>query len=223
MPSKNIIKPYVENGYYHIYNRGVAKQDIFLNHKDYYKFTKLIIEAVGTPLISKKVAYVKGRTFDASAYKVKNFENNLSLIAYCLMPNHFHFLIKQTEKETIQGFMRSIITRYAAYFNKRYDRVGPLFQGRYKAVLIVNDSYLLHLSRYIHLNPLELNIPLTKANSSYQYYIKKKRASWLKPEVILEFFNNPVIQEIKKFNSYVDFVENTTVDSKTYLGELTIE
>ena len=91
---------------------------------------------------------------DPSRIERSNFAGDIELLAYCLMPNHFHLLIKQNNKDSISKFMRCIATNYSMYFNKRYDRIGSLFQGIYKAILIKNDNYLLHLTIYIHLNPL---------------------------------------------------------------------
>lgn len=123
----------------------------------------------------------------------------------------------------MESFMRSIATRYSSYFNKKYDRVGPLFQGRYKAVLVNNDRYLLHLSRYIHLNPSEYTNDLVKAYSSYADYLDLRRTSWIKPDIILKFFNEKTILEITKVNSYKSFVENYKKDSSEVLGKLTLE
>ena len=122
--------------------------------------------------------------------------------------------------------MRSLATRYSMYFNKRYDRVGKLFQGHYKAVFINDDNYLLHLSRYIHLNPKEINSDLLNAYSSYAEYLGKRNTTWLKPSFILDYFNNSVTKDIKKFNSYNHFVENYSKDapnSETFMGKLLID
>ena len=128
------------------------------------------------------------------------------------MPNHFHFELRQTNKKDMEAFMRSLITKYTMYFNRKYNRVGPLFQGRYKAVLILGDEYLLHLSRYIHLNPLEL---LSKGQllesyhwSSYSAYVNNLSMNWLKKDFIQSIFTN------YSLNSYKKFVEDYTEDLK---------
>ena len=119
--------------------------------------------------------------------------------------------------------MRSISTRYAAYFNRKYDRIGPLYQGRYKAVLITNDEYLLHLTRYIHLNPAEYISVLTKAYSSYADYLGLRNTLWLNPNFILKFFKSPIMPVVSKFNDYKTFVENNKTDSATILEKLTLD
>src|SRR3989344_8155363 len=144
MPSRNIVKVYLKDSYYHVYNRGVDKCPIFNNAQDYKVFLNYLKEPLSELKFQKIVFYLRGRTFKAVKRPVKNFLNEISLVTYCLMPNHFHFLIKQKNKESMTSFIRSICTRYARYFNTKYNRVGPLFQGKFKAVLITKDNYLLH-------------------------------------------------------------------------------
>jgi hypothetical protein len=139
------------------------------------------------------------------------------------MPNHFHLLVKQLNDRSISGFINSICTRYSMYFNKKYDRVGSLFQGPFRAVLVNNDEYLLHLSRYIHRNPLELNKNLESAYSSYKCYIGKQKIPWLKPDFILSYFNKKLNPEFKKVQNYQDFVEKLKMDSQDILGKLTLD
>ena len=118
------------------------------------------------------------------------------------MPNHFHLLIKQNGSNSIDQFMNSSNTRYVMYFNKKYNRVGPLFQGVYKAVSIETDEQLLYLSAYIHRNPLELsNVPklilqgealqnqLGRQPSSLPEYLGKRKTDWVKSQEILEYFS----------------------------------
>ncbi len=226
MASRNILKTYVENSYYHIYNRGVAKQKIFLDKQDYEIFTKYLKESLTEPpaRFEREVLFtLQGRTFKGVARLPKNFKDEIELNAFCLMPNHFHILIKQNNKVSMLHFMRSVITRFAQYFNKKYDRVGPVFQGRYKAIMVENDRYLLHLSRYIHLNPSEYTKDLTKAYSSYSEYLGLRKTDWIKPDIILKFFNSPVNSEFKKINSYKNFVESYEKDSSEVLGNLILE
>ena len=140
MPSRNIIKVYVKDAYYHIYNRGVAKQDIFLDDLDYKVFLNYLKDALTKPKIKKVVFTLQGQSFKGITKTVKNFQDKIVLISFCLMPNHFHLLIKQNDKNQMENFMRSIVTRYARYFNTKYKRVGHVFQGRYKAVMIISDT-----------------------------------------------------------------------------------
>lgn len=226
MPSRNIVKIYVENGYYHIYNRGIEKRTIFEDEQDYKTFLKYLKESLSSPPDPKtitKTFSVRGVTFDATPRQVKNFDKKIDLMAYCLMPNHFHLLIKQIGLMDINKFMQSLSTRYSMYFNKKYKRIGKLFQGSYKAVLITTDEYLLHLSRYIHLNPTEFTKDIANAYSSYAEYIGKRKTSWIKTKEILSYFD----KASKDFNNhrrtYRDFVEKYQTDHASTLGELTLE
>lgn len=122
-----------EQAFYHVFNRGVARQPIFHDEGDYRKFLKRLIELKSN----------KG--FDHSIY------------AYVLMPNHFHLLI-QTRKTPISKIMTSLTTSYSMYVNKTYHRVGPLFQNRFKSKLCDKEAYFLGASRYILLNPIEAGL-----------------------------------------------------------------
>jgi len=226
MPARNIVKTYVAGGYYHIYNRGIEKRIIFEDEMDYKTFLRYLKEALSpppNPNKNKVIVTLKGGTFKGLPKPVKNFNGAISLIAYCLMPNHFHLLVEQTEERDIKKFMQSVITRYSMYFNKKYTRVGKLFQGHYKAVLIVDENYLLHLSRYIHLNPSEYTRNLEAAYSSYGEYLGKRNTSWINPEVILSFFENANKDFMKGINTYIDFVEKYRGDSALILGKITLE
>lgn len=226
MTRKNTFKVDVEEGYYHVYNRGVEKRTIFQNEQDYKVFLKYLKEYLTPPpekKILKRDFTVKDTVFKGIPRQPKNYYKEIELSAYCLMPNHIHLLIKQKSKGSMKEFLHSLLLRYSMYFNKKYDRVGPLFQGRYKAVLITKDPYLLHLSRYIHLNPLDYTGNLVNAYSSYANYLGLRKTSWLKSNMILSFFDQATLVELKKVNSYQDFVEKYKKDSAKILGELTLD
>lgn len=207
MPAKNSVKQFIENGYYHLYNRGVEKRDIFLDDQDYSVF----------------LSYIKQYLEPQIGSDPKSLAEEVDLIAFCLMPNHFHFIAKQKTIDGITKFIRAICTNYVMYFNKKYDRVGTLFQGKYKGVLLDNDAYLLHLSRYIHLNPTKIGSDPKKSFSSYDYYLGRRHAAWLKPNEILNFFKSAQKTSLKDCLSYESFVDDYIVDSKEILGGLTIE
>ena len=153
--------------------------------------------------------------------RMNNFSDIISLVSYCLMPNHFHFLIKQKTDTAIDSFMRSLGTRYTMYFNKKYKRVGSLCQGVYKAVLIDTDIQLLHLSRYIHQNPRALasqGLSLQGYNqpSSLIDFLGKRNTSWVHPEDILAFFSktNPKLtyDTFVKQKEYDESVKELFID-----------
>ncbi|MEK7109773.1 MAG: transposase [Patescibacteria group bacterium] len=212
MPSKNILKTYIENGFYHVYNRGVEKRNIFLDEQDYRVFLSYlkiylspILESINNLDNNDELDYQNKNIQISRLYTLNNFFKKINLISYVLMPNHFHLELQQIGKKDIEIFMRSLITKYTMYFNRKYRRVGHLFQGRYKAVLILGEEYLVHLSRYIHFNPIELienNQQLESyAWSSYPAFINNLQINWLKKDFILSSFT-------KNQTSYKKFVEN---------------
>lgn len=224
MPSRNIIKTYVKDGIYHVYNRGVEKRKIFLDAQDYRVFLNYLKAALASPDSGKKKMFqVNATTFRGIPRPPKNFYGKLELLAYCLMPNHFHFLIRQHDTRTMKEFVQSIATRYAMYFNKKYKRVGSLLQGPYKAVLVMEEAYLLHLSRYIHRNPAEHTQNLINTYSSYGEYLGKRKTQWVKPNFLLSFFNTTTLPMLTSVTSYQDFVESYKTDSESLLGHLTLE
>ena len=203
MPAKNSIKQYVENGYYHIYNRGVEKRRIFEDEQDYAVFLsylKTYLTPKDINLLQKELSEATDALKRASILrqiKLNNFSGEIKLLAYCLMPNHFHMLIKQSSSDSIDNFINSLNTRYVMYFNRKYKRIGPLFQGVYKAVLIETDEQLSYLSAYIHRNPNKLlrisergNIDsLLSQPTSLSDYIGRTNTAWINTKVILTSFS----------------------------------
>lgn len=183
MPSKNAIKTYQADSYYHLYNRGVAKLPIFKTEIDFKVLLSYCKEYLSpTPVVQAAPI--------SPSRQHQNYHQQIKLIAYCLMPNHFHFLIHQKSATSISQFMRSLFTRYTMYFNQAHKRVGPLFQGRYKGVLIDKDEYLLQVSKYIHRNPLSLYPKLEDyPYTSYKNYLQIINQSWIDPQPILSYFS----------------------------------
>jgi putative transposase len=204
MAAKNSIKQYVDNSFYHLYNRGVEKKVIFRDEQDYRVFLsylKVYLEPKDTRALERIIgddnAPWKVKSEALKLLRLNNFNDTLSLLSYCLMPNHFHFLIYQTNADTIDRFMNSLGSRYTKYLNNKYRRVGSLFQGVYKAVLVESEEQLLYVSRYIHRNPSSLQDLQddvleyfeTYPYSSYGDYIGKRHTEWVKPEMILGSFS----------------------------------
>ena len=201
MPAKNSLKEYHENGYYHLYNRGVNKGLIFSDEQDY----KTFLYYLKLYLCSEKLQVEYLKLYPSR--KLKNYCDRLKLLAYCLMPNHFHLLVWQKDQDAINYFMRSLTVKYAMYFNKKYKRIGPLFQGVYKAVLVENEPQLIYLSKYIHRNPLKLTtsrVPEVYPYSSYQNYLGMFDQEWVSRGEILDLFSKS-----KFSSSYKAFVEET--------------
>ena len=206
MPYRKIA--FANNGYYHIFNRGVAKQAIFSNSDDYNRLLDVFYYyQFSDPKPSFSWNY-------HHRFKKTNFMQNpkiVTIIAYCLMPNHFHILARQEAYEGVQTFIRKALNSYTKYFNTKYERVGPILQGEFKAVPITTDEQLLHVSRYIHLNPYVSGIASDLEQysfSSYHEYIGKRKPLLANPE--------PILSSFKDLHAYKAFVN----DQKTYGIEL---
>lgn len=227
MPSKNEEKIYVENGYYHLYNRGVEKRIIFLDQQDYSVFLsylKTYLSSKNQDKLTKQLATttdLKEKDKILKQLRLNNFHNSLKLIAYTLMPNHFHLLIRQTDANTINKFMNSLITRYSMYFNKKYKRIGPLFQGTYKAVLVETEEQLLYLTYYIHHQGIFFKREYLSEPrpSSYSNYLGKISQKWIKPEEILSFFS----KSQKTPLSYKAFVEGFKEEDTEIISDLILD
>lgn len=221
VPAKNVVKTYIENGYYHVYNRGVEKRNIFLDKQDcvvLLHYLKMYLAPID------EIKNLSELNIRVNRFIPLNLSQEIDLLSFSLMPNHFHFLLKQSTKDGITKFLRRLATSYVMYFNKKYKRVGSLFQGIYKAVLVESDSYLLHLSRYIHLNSMHVKSPVNFMEfSSYPYYLEEKQTSWIKPQEILSFFKSSKRKDLKDILSYQSFVEDYQMNSTEALGELILE
>ncbi|MFZ1458646.1 MAG: transposase [Candidatus Saccharimonadales bacterium] len=165
MPAKNAIKEYVEDGYYHVYNRGVSKSRIFHDTQDYQKFLELLERYLSHEAAKKP-----------NGVKYVSYADDVSLLAYCLMPNHFHLLLQQKSKNGMANLMKSVCVAYSMYFNKKYGHVGTVLQQRYRAVRMTNDAQFTHISRYIHMNPKDYE---AWRWSSLGYYTGEKRLAWV--------------------------------------------
>ena len=141
----------VSGEYYHIYNRGNSKQKIFLDKEDYLRFVALLYACN-----QKGNLKVNNLNKGQSLYDLEREGLLVSVAAYCLMPNHFHLLVTQSEDNNISAFMQKLSTSYSMYFNKKYKRTGSLFEGKFKSKSATYDPYLKYLFSYIHLNPLKL-------------------------------------------------------------------
>ena len=168
MPSRHEVKEALPQAIYHVYNRGVERRRIFQDARDYRRF----------------LAQIK---------KSLDREPAVELLAYCLMPNHFHMLVRQSQSASMGRFMQRLSIGYVMYFNKRHARIGPLFQGKYKAVRIVGNLHLMDVSRYIHLNPERSGLNWRQhAYSSRRFYLDSRIADRLvNTEPVLRCFDTP--------------------------------
>lgn len=200
MPAKNAIKQFEPERMYHVYNRGVEKRIIFCDERDYAVFLSFLKYAL-SPKESEGAEIDTSLLSDAQRFNMRrlNLVEDVELVAFCLMPNHFHLLLYQHAQDGITRLMRSIATGYSVYFNKRYKRDGALFQGRYKAKSIDSEAYWQHISRYIHLNPLDIGKEYKSYEySSYRFHVGVAEAVWIKPQIITANFKD--MKEYQKFH-----------------------
>ncbi|MBI2011759.1 transposase [Candidatus Daviesbacteria bacterium] len=180
--------PFVNQHFYHVYNRGSEKRRIFEDRRDYQRFLKTLTYYQLEGPKPKLSHFFKYKNFNP--LKAKKI---VDILAYCLMSNHFHLLLKQVKEGGISEMITKLSLSYTKYYNTKYDRVGPLFQGQFKAVLIESDEQLLHVSRYIHLNPIVslLTKSLDKFDwsSSHEYFNRNDGICSKKD--ILSFFPSP--------------------------------
>lgn len=144
--------------FYHVYNRGIEKRRIFLSSHDYERFMVLLYLANS----HEPVRIDLRRNLLDELFKIDREKELVDIGAYCLMPNHFHLLLKEKSENGISLFMQKLTTAYTMYFNKKNDRTGALLQGTFRAEHMVNDNYLKYIYSYIHLNPVKLVDPAWK-------------------------------------------------------------
>lgn len=178
----------VNESFYHIFNRGVEKRTIFTDDRDKNRFLKTLsyYQYLGPkPRLS---------IFNPLIHKELKTDKIIEIVAFCLMPNHFHLLLKQNHDKGISEFLSKLSNSYSKYFNTKHKRVGPLFQGEFKAVLVESDEQLLHLSRYVHLNPFVSGLVTNLRDYPWSSYLEYLHADPKRPGgvgSVLEFFKSP--------------------------------
>lgn len=203
MAGRNILL--VTDEYYHVFNRGVARQPTFVSKSDYFRaLLALDYYQYANPPIKLSKFKVLSREDKYKLLSERDTSKLVDIISYVFMPNHFHLLLKQNIDNGISKYLSKFTNSYTRYFNIRHNRVGSVFQGVFKAVSVETEEQLLHLSRYIHLNPYVSSV-VTKSDllsypwSSLNSYISNE-ASFINADSVLSRF--------KKSYSYKDFVLN---------------
>lgn len=200
---------------YHVFNRGVEKRNIFNEENDYCRCieTMKYYQKVGPKIRFSDFKKLSKKNKEITLEIYKQHENTVEILAYCLMPNHFHFLLRQIRDGGISRFISDISNSHSKYINTKYDRVGPLFQGPFKEVHIESEEQLMHVSRYIHLNPVSSRLIETNELkyylwSSYPEYLNLTNDSICEKNIILNLF--------KSVKAYEEFV----LDNVDYAREL---
>jgi putative transposase len=214
--------------YYHIYNRGANKQEIFLDEKDYFKFLNNLWEfnnELGYDqrrFLIKKYGQLKlsfpnsGKlSFSYSAKKIfKEYSKLVEIIAYSFLPNHFHFILKQLTDKGIEKFMHKAGIGYTKYFNSKYNHSGVLFQGPFQAFPINTENKLCQLSTYVNCNYEihKLGVAESWQFSSFQDYLNLRKGSLCNKNEIFKLFNN----NIDEYKKYCKFVIKDSQDIKKW-------
>ena len=215
--------------YYHIYNRGVDKRDVFMDQKDYLRFLTSLREfncmhqviSLHQLLVNrdKKPSHALAKAYDGLD------DSLVSIIAYCLLPNHYHLLLKQKSEIGISKFMHKVSMGYTNYTNFKYKRSGSLFQGRFKSVPIKTDAQLLYISAYINGNP-EIH-KIAKADkwpwSSYQEYLGAKpnpSNAFIKALDGLGVLKSVILKEFENIKNYQDYVIEVIENSSEIKEEI---
>ncbi|MEX0918509.1 MAG: transposase [Candidatus Paceibacterota bacterium] len=208
-----------EGEYYHLYQRGTNKDQIFSDNKDRLRFLLLLHIANLDQSVHLSDYWNNGNP-ESDVFSIPSGKKRASIGAYCFMPNHFHLLMKETNEGGISRFMQKLTTGYSMYFNKKYNRSGSLFERPFKVKHINDDEYLRYMFAYIHLNPIRVKDPegwggkkikdKIKARdflknyrySSYLYYtgVGRPEDVILDPEVFPEYFNQD--------NTFQDFLQD---------------
>lgn len=200
--------------FYHLYNRGVDKRDIFLTESDYHRFQLLLYLSNSLEPVHMGNLMSGGKGM-AELYTSPVNEPLVAVGVYCLMPNHFHILVKEITEGGISRFMKKISTAYSMYFNKKNERTGTLFEGKFKGKRVDKNEYLSYLYSYIHLNPVKLIDPSWKENgiqnkkntlkylnqfrfSSYLDYqnLLRPEKNILNKDVFPEYFDESTFEEV---------------------------
>ena len=184
---------FIQGEYYHIYNRGNSKQKIFNDKEDYLRFISLLYISNTK---DKFNLYDLQRSSNFNVYKLERNNLLVNIGAYCLMPNHFHILITDKVEGGISKFMQKLSTAYSMYYNKKYERSGVLFEGKFKSQHIDGDRYFKYLFSYVHLNPVKL----IQNDWKEKGIINKKE--------VIEYLNK------YSYSSYLDFIGENRVQNK---------
>lgn len=222
--------PFVNGEFYHIYNRGVDKRNIFSDTDDLDRFFKSMNEFnTIEPIGSLYENSFKSTQLGGSTAKLGGKNKLVNFICYCVNPNHFHFILEQFTDGGISEFMKRLSGGYTWYFNNKYKRNGSLFQGKFKSIHVDSNEYLLHLSAYVNLNDRVHQLggrtaKLMDSRSSWKEYLGKiggNTENFCKKDIILDQFDD--VAEYKTFaeSSLRDIIERK--NSKKELEGLLLE
>ncbi len=215
MPAKNLLRVPDKDVYLHIYNKGVEGKIIFADEQDSTVFLGYLRDYLIDPQLvetQKKSFTVKGKTYQGTPHQPKNYYKKVELIAYSINPDHFHLVVHQKAHDVIQGFIRSLCTRYSIYFNKKYERRGSLFEGPYKSAQIPDTNMLLHLVTYLHKNHG------SSAFSSLNIYLNKESCAWMSKFDFSLDAENEISMQGTTYNGYAENYQYTDKEKQLLTG-----
>lgn len=204
MPVKYRVKHFETGAYYHIYNRGVEGREIFLEPEDYGSFLKFLERYVVRDVSTEYSRYKSGKPSVLKRRKEMSLEGEVEVAAFCLLPDHFHLLVRQTAEKGITKLMRRLITTYVVYFNRKYKRMGPLFESIYRSVVVNGEEEglrqrLVALVDDLHWHPVTKTArrfgpvlataqtrPEDYLYTSFKHYIGENKFNWIKNNFIIE-------------------------------------
>ena len=196
-----------DNGqFYHIFNRGVDKREIFSDQDDWRRFFQSMCEFNTLNPIGSIYEKTLGGRASKNLKKPKKEKKLVNFVCYCLNPNHYHFILEQVSDRGIEKFIHRLATGYTRYFNDRHKRSGVLFQGKFKAVHIKTNEYLLHLSAYVNLNYKVHNLggsASKRVMSSWDEYVGKNKNGFCKKDM--------VFGQLRSKDEYKEYAENVLV------------
>jgi putative transposase len=171
--------PLTDSKVCHTFTRSIAGFEIFRSESDYQRMSSMLkyYKVENPPLRFSIFSEIKNKEVFYQGHFISQ-DNLVEIIAYCIMPTHIHLILRQLKNNGISSFMSKVLNSYTRYFNLKNKRKGPLWESRFKNVEVITDEQLLHLTRYIHLNPVTANLvgePLDWSFSSYKEYLGKKQ------------------------------------------------
>lgn len=216
--------------FYHVLNRGVDKRDIFLNKNDYFRFIHNLFVFNDQKNSNHNNYWFSNQSADIGCRQnwqdLHTRELLVNIHFFCLMPNHYHLLLSPLVENGIPLFMKKLNMGYAKYFNERNNRIGALFQGKYKSILIKEDAHFLYLPYYIHFNPFDLKMPewregkILNINKALEYLESYRWSSHLDYTGIKNF---PSVTQRKFFLELFEEEGGYAKSIRQFLNEMNID
>ena len=220
---------FVNKEIYHVYNRSVEKREIFVDDQDRFRFIHDLFEFNDeAPAVNFYYKRPLIQSYEAKPRKIEQQKRKLlvEILAFVVMPNHFHLLLRQIKENGISNFMHKLGTGYTMYFNQKYERAGSLFQGTYKAILVNQEAHFIHLPYYIHLNPLDLKFPEWRDREIKNYKQAMKFLENYRWSSFLDYIgkkNFPSVTQREFLNEFFEGPENYKKDAMKWLKEMDLE